>query len=80
MRILYVARRRDRAGAQTVAYYTGGMAVTVESALPCTLLGIAYLITFSRGDEVSIFFLSIYVMSTVRVYPASPALPDNGGR
>ncbi|KAJ8497033.1 hypothetical protein ONZ51_g772 [Trametes cubensis] len=65
VRILYVARRRDRAGAQTVAYYTGGMAVTVESALPCTLLGIAYLITFSRGDEVSIFFLSIYVMSTM---------------
>ncbi|KAH9895879.1 hypothetical protein C8Q73DRAFT_632309, partial [Cubamyces lactineus] len=64
VRILYVANRHDRAGAQTVAYYTGGMAVTVESALPCTLLGIAYLITFARGDDVSIFFLSIYVMST----------------
>ncbi|KAI9066057.1 hypothetical protein FKP32DRAFT_437585 [Trametes sanguinea] len=62
-RILYVARRSERGSARALAY-TGSAAITIESALPCTLLGIAYLVTFARGDDVSIFFLSIYVMST----------------
>ena len=45
--------------------YTSAAAIIVESMLISTLTGIAYIITFARGDQVEIFFLSIYVMSTV---------------
>ncbi|CDO73851.1 hypothetical protein BN946_scf185016.g8 [Trametes cinnabarina] len=62
-RILYVAHKLGR-GSAHARTYTSYAAITIESALPCTLLGIAYLVPFARGDDISIFFLSIYVMST----------------
>ncbi|KAI8977824.1 hypothetical protein BD414DRAFT_156735 [Trametes punicea] len=62
-RILYVSRRYGRGKANSVAY-TGLVPIIIESSALCTLLGIAYLVPFARGDDISIFFLSIYVMST----------------
>ncbi|KAI0821785.1 hypothetical protein BC628DRAFT_1543082 [Trametes gibbosa] len=51
-------------GTAMVHRYAGAAAVFVESMLLSTLCGIAYLVPFARGDDISIFFLSIYVMST----------------
>ncbi|KAI0631495.1 hypothetical protein C8Q77DRAFT_1035889, partial [Trametes polyzona] len=39
-------------------------AVFVESMLLSTLCGVAYLVPFALGSDLSVFFLSIYVMST----------------
>ena len=50
--------------------YTGAAAIMVESSALSTLTGIAYLVTFALDSQLEIFFLSIYVMATVR--PPSP--------
>ncbi|KAI0739351.1 hypothetical protein C8Q80DRAFT_1111133 [Daedaleopsis nitida] len=63
-RIIYIARRCASAVAPLVRPYTGAVAVVVESALPSTLFGLAYLVTFALDSELSVFFLSVYVMST----------------
>ncbi|KAM5540177.1 hypothetical protein V8D89_006317 [Ganoderma adspersum] len=44
--------------------YTDAVAIFVESALPSTLFGVAYLVTFALKSDVSVFFLSVYVMFT----------------
>ena len=46
--------------------YTGAVAIIVESALPSTLSGVAYLVSYALGSDLSILFLSIYVMLSVR--------------
>ena len=68
-RIVYIARRYETAAAPLARCYTGAVAVVVESALPCTLFGVVYLVTFALDSEISIFFLSIYVMFTVSSPP-----------
>jgi len=40
--------------------YTGVIAILVESALPFTLLGIAYLVTYVRGDPEELAFADIW--------------------
>jgi len=40
--------------------YTGVIAILVESALPFTLLGIAYLVTYVRGDPEALAFADIW--------------------
>ena len=45
--------------------YTDAVAIIAESALPSTLFGVAYLVTFALKSDVSVFFLSVYVMFTV---------------
>ena len=65
-RIYWMGRRYGKAmGNEVGRAYTSAAAIIVESMLLSTLTGIAYIITFARGDQVEIFFLSIYVMSTV---------------
>ncbi|KAH9850921.1 hypothetical protein C2E23DRAFT_734047 [Lenzites betulinus] len=66
VRIHYIARQCGGGdeGAALARRYAGASAVFVESMLLSTLCGIAYLVPFARGDDISIFFLSIYVMST----------------
>ena len=65
-RIYWMGRRYGQAmGNEVGRAYTSAAAIIVESMLISTLTGIAYIITFARGDQVEIFFLSIYVMSTV---------------
>ena len=51
---------------QVVAAYSGAAAIIVESSALSTVTGIAYLVTFARNGQLEIFFLSIYVMMTVR--------------
>ena len=53
-------------GADVGRAYTGAAAIMVESSALSTLSGIAYLVTFALGSDLEIFFLSIYVMCTVR--------------
>ncbi|OBZ73323.1 hypothetical protein A0H81_06836 [Grifola frondosa] len=64
-RILFVAKRLQatlgRAVSQT---YTGAASIIVESALPYTLFGIAYVVSLGIGSGISILFLSFYVMFT----------------
>ncbi|KAI0660205.1 hypothetical protein C8Q70DRAFT_81713 [Cubamyces menziesii] len=64
-RILYLARQMQGAlGADTVKAYTGAAALIIESALPYTLFGIAYVVSLGLNSPTSILFLSIYVMFT----------------
>ena len=67
-RILYAARQCasvvDRAAVRT---YTNLAAIVVESALPYTAFGLAYLVTFARESQTSILFLSLHVMFCVSV-------------
>ena len=74
-RILYAARQctsaTDRAAART---YTNAAAIVVESALPYTAFGLAYLATFARESQTSILFLSLHVMFCVSwIYVLSSA-------
>lgn len=66
-RILYVARRMKAAlGDDAAQTYTSAAAIVIESALPYTLFGIAYMVTLGVNSPTSIFFLCFYVMLTVR--------------
>ena len=69
---IYFAGRRFAAsmGHEVGRAYTGAAAIMVESSALSTLTGIAYLVTFALDSQLEIFFLSIYVMATVR--PPSP--------
>lgn len=60
------ALRQNRVSAAAYTY-TGAVAIIVESALPCTVFGLAYLVSFAINSDISILFLSIYVMFTVSV-------------
>ena len=50
--------------------FTGAMSIVVESMLPYTLFGVAYLVTLGTNSPVSILFLSLYVMFTVGIMPS----------
>ncbi|KAI0821780.1 hypothetical protein BC628DRAFT_1328770 [Trametes gibbosa] len=64
-RILWRARQmRGVLGEDVVRTYTGAVALIVESALPYTLFGIAYVVSLGLDSPTSILFLSIYVMFT----------------
>ena len=59
--------------------YTGAVAIIVESALPSTLSGVAYLVSYALGSDLSILFLSIYVMLSVRSKPVETFGGGTGG-
>lgn len=62
-RIIHIRRWYDtKAGWRS---HTGAVSIVVESALPCTLFGLAYLLTFALATDYSVFFLSIYTPFTV---------------
>ncbi|OJT11900.1 hypothetical protein TRAPUB_11546 [Trametes pubescens] len=79
VRILMLSRNmRGVLGADVVQTYTGAVALIVESALPYTLFGIAYVVSLGLQSPTSILFLSIYVMFTVCVlfrFPLSLLTP-----
>ncbi|EIW52682.1 uncharacterized protein TRAVEDRAFT_31818 [Trametes versicolor FP-101664 SS1] len=65
VRILMLSRNmRGVLGADVMQTYTGAVALIVESALPYTLFGIAYVVSLGLQSPTSILFLSIYVMFT----------------
>lgn len=45
--------------------YAGTIPIIVESALPYAMAGIAFAVSYGIGSQISIFFMSIYVMFTV---------------
>ncbi|KAI0821763.1 hypothetical protein BC628DRAFT_1393462 [Trametes gibbosa] len=64
-RILWVARRMESTlGRDVSRTYTGAASLIVESMLPYTLFGIAYVVTLGLNSPYEIFFLSVYVMFT----------------
>ncbi|KAI0370703.1 hypothetical protein BV20DRAFT_943459 [Pilatotrama ljubarskyi] len=65
VRILFLTRQmRGALGSESVRMYTGAAALIIESALPYTLFGIAYVVSLGLNSPTSILFLSIYVMFT----------------
>lgn len=65
-RILWLGKRyRHAMGDEVGRAYTSAAAIIVESMLLSSLTGIAYIVTFALGNQLEIFFLSIYVMMTV---------------
>ena len=65
-RILWVAKTIARTlGQDTSKTYTGAVSLIIESMLPYTLFGIAYVVTLGLNHPTSILFLSVYVMFTV---------------
>lgn len=66
-RIIYFSKDlREVLGEDASRTYTGAVSIIVESALPYTLSGIAYVVTTGLNSPLSIFFLSVYGMFTVR--------------
>ncbi|KAI0953944.1 hypothetical protein AcW1_006739 [Taiwanofungus camphoratus] len=64
-RILYLGRAVSiTARKKCMARYTGTISMIVESALPYALSGIAWLVSYGIGSEISILFLSFYIMFT----------------
>ncbi|KAJ7080456.1 hypothetical protein C8R44DRAFT_722746 [Mycena epipterygia] len=59
---LFAVRRRISSvlGKERAGVYTGVIAILVESALPFTLLGIGYLVTFIRNDPEELAFADIW--------------------
>ncbi len=69
VRILWVSSRlKQTLGREASRTYTGAAALIIESMLPYTLFGIAYVATLGVNHPTSILFLSLYVMFTVRGY------------
>ena len=65
-RILWVSRRMEATlGREVSKTYTGAASIIIESMLPYTLFGIAYVATLGSNSPVSILFLSLYIMFTV---------------
>ncbi|RPD54582.1 hypothetical protein L226DRAFT_442382, partial [Lentinus tigrinus ALCF2SS1-7] len=64
-RILWVSNRLQQTlGHATARTYTSAAALIIESMLPYTLFGIAYVATLGVNHPTSIFFLSMYIMFT----------------
>ncbi len=56
---------RDAGGAAAVRYYTGTLPVVVESALPYSAAGVAFLVSYGMQSDISILFGALYGMFTV---------------
>ena len=68
-RILWVAKSMEKTlGREISKTYTGAASIVIESMLPYTLFGIAYVATLGTNHPTSILFLALYVMATVRLY------------
>ncbi|KAM5531437.1 hypothetical protein V8D89_014894 [Ganoderma adspersum] len=65
-RILWIRGKMQAAGVGNAAMraFTGAVSMVVESMLPYTLFGIAYVATLGANSPVTILFLSLYVMFT----------------
>jgi len=64
-RILFYARFAQKQLGQAIAEtYFSIAAIIIESALPYTLCGVAFLVSFGLNSEISILFLSFYIMFT----------------
>ncbi|KIP10243.1 hypothetical protein PHLGIDRAFT_125731 [Phlebiopsis gigantea 11061_1 CR5-6] len=64
-RIMYVSKEvKQSLGKEAARPYTSIVAMIVESALPYTVVGIMYIISFGLNSPLSILFLSIYAMAS----------------
>ncbi|GBE87855.1 hypothetical protein SCP_1200800 [Sparassis crispa] len=64
-RILAFARRTKKTlGREAMRTYTSTVSIIIESALPYSLSGIAFLITYGLNSDISILFLSFYILFT----------------
>ncbi|EPS97201.1 hypothetical protein FOMPIDRAFT_81947 [Fomitopsis schrenkii] len=64
-RLLWISRYMGRnLGPATSETYVNAIAIVVESALPYTICGIVYLVTYGVQSDISVLFLAIYGMMT----------------
>lgn len=69
-RIVYKGRTIARhIGFDVGRDYVTAAAILVESAALYALTGVAYVVAFALNSQLEIFFLSVYVMMTVRDFP-----------
>ena len=62
-RVLYYAHTlQKQLGPGVAETYFGVAAIIIESALPYTLSGMAYVVSYGLNSEINILFLSLYVM------------------
>lgn len=67
-RIIFYARHMgDCLGGDISKTYFTAVSIVIESALPYSLFGIAFLVSYGLGSDISILFLSFYTMFTVSV-------------
>ncbi len=68
-RLTYLGRAIEAArnvkGGEAAVRYTGTLSIVVESALPYSMAGLAYLVSFGIGSDISIMFCAVYVMFSV---------------
>ncbi|PIL34496.1 hypothetical protein GSI_03273 [Ganoderma sinense ZZ0214-1] len=66
-RILWIRRKMQTVGVGSAAAraFTTAVSIVVESMLPYTLFGVAYVATLGANSPVAILFLSLYVMFTM---------------
>ena len=72
-RVLRHGRRvQEHLGNEYASFYFGVAAIVIESVLPYTLSGIAFLVTFGLGSPTWVTFLCVYFLMMVRAFAASP--------
>ncbi|KIJ65818.1 hypothetical protein HYDPIDRAFT_151450 [Hydnomerulius pinastri MD-312] len=64
-RIIHHGRQtRTFMGAAAAEMYFGIVSIIIESAIPYSLTGIAFVVAYALNSDMTIFFLSLYVMFT----------------
>ena len=64
--VRYGMKIKENLGSEHASPYFAIVALVVESVLPCTLSGIAFLISFGAGSQTSVCFSFVYVLMMVR--------------
>ena len=69
-RLIYLGRALEASrtvkGGKVAVHYTGTLPIVVESALPYSMAGLAFLVSFGIGSDLSIMFGAFYGMFSVR--------------
>ena len=64
--VQYGRRIKEGLGSEYASPYFAIVALVVESVLPCTLSGIAFLISFGIGSQTSVCFSFVFILMMVR--------------
>lgn len=71
--VLHGRKVREHLGHEHASLYFGVVTLVVESVLPYTLSGVAFLASLGSGSSTSAAFICVYFMMMVRDLAMSPA-------